>query len=52
MRSARLLVVLFFLLASTVAAATKAIKLGKLVDGRGRVFTNAVVIVEDDTERR
>ena len=49
MRTARLLAVLFFLAtSSTVFAATKAIKFGKLVDGTGRVFTNAVVIVEDD----
>jgi imidazolonepropionase-like amidohydrolase len=49
MRIARLLAVLFFLAtSSTVLAATKAIKFGKLVDGTGRVFTNAVVIVEDD----
>jgi imidazolonepropionase-like amidohydrolase len=33
---------------SSVLAATKAIKFGKLVDGTGRVYTNAVVIVEDD----
>src|SRR4029077_16050724 len=51
MRSARLLAVLFFLTSSTVFAATKAIKFGKLVDGTGRVFTNAVVIVEDDRVR-
>ena len=49
MRTARLLAALFFLAtSSTVLAATKAIKFGKLVDGTGRVFTNAVVIVEDD----
>jgi imidazolonepropionase-like amidohydrolase len=49
MRIARLLAVLFFLTTSSTAlAATKAIKFGKLVDGTGRVFTNAVVIVEDD----
>ncbi len=49
MHTARLLAVLFFLAtSSTVLAATKAIKFGKLVDGTGRVFTNAVVIVEDD----
>jgi hypothetical protein len=29
-------------------AATKAVKFGTLVDGTGRVFTNAVVIVEDE----
>ena len=51
MRSARLLIVLFFLTSWTVSAATKAIKFGKLVDGTGRVFTNAVVIVEDDRVR-
>ena len=43
MRSARLLVVLFFLTSSTGFAATKALKFGKLVDGTGRVITNAVV---------
>src|SRR5215471_13017753 len=49
MRGARLLVVLFLLAtSSSVLAATKAIKFGKLVDGTGRVYTNAVVIVEDD----
>jgi imidazolonepropionase-like amidohydrolase len=49
MRAARVLVALLFLAtSSTVFAATKAIKFGKLVDGTGRVFTNAVVIVEDD----
>jgi imidazolonepropionase-like amidohydrolase len=49
MRSLSVLAVLLFLAtASTALAATKAIKFGKLVDGTGRVFTNAVVIVEDD----
>ena len=51
MRSARLLLVLYFLTSSTVFAATKAVKFGKLVDGTGRVITNAVVIVEDDRVR-
>ena len=51
MRSARVLVVLFFLASSTAIAATKAIKFGKLIDGTGRVFTNAVVIVDDDRVR-
>ena len=52
MRSARVLVVLFFLAtSSTAVAATKAIKFGKLVDGTGRVLTNAVVIVDDDRVR-
>ena len=52
MRSARVLVVLFFLATSSTAiAATKAIKFGKLIDGTGRVFTNAVVIVDDDRVR-
>ena len=52
MRSTRLLVVLFFLAtSSTAVAATKAIKFGKLVDGTGKVFTNAVVIVDDDRVR-
>jgi imidazolonepropionase-like amidohydrolase len=49
MRGARLLVVLFLLAtSSSVLAATKAIKFGKLVDGTGRIYTNAVVIVEDE----
>src|SRR6516162_2022311 len=49
MRSARVLAVLLVLATSTTAlAATKAIKFGKLVDGNGGVFTNAVVIVDDD----
>jgi len=52
MRSTRLLVVLFFLAtSSTAVAATKAIKFGKLVDGTGKVFNNAVVIVDDDRVR-
>src|SRR5436853_6471561 len=49
MRNARVLVVLFFLAtSSTAVAATKAVKFGKLIDGTGRPFSNAVVIVEDD----
>ena len=49
MRNARVLVVLFFLAtSSTAVAATKAVKFGKLIDGTGRTFSNAVVIVEDD----
>ena len=52
MRSARLVTILLFLAtSSTAVAATKAIKFGKLVDGTGRVLTNAVVIVEDDRVR-
>ena len=52
MRIATLLAVLCFLAtASTALAATTAIKFGKLVDGLGRVFTNAVVIVDDDRVR-
>src|SRR3989475_10800812 len=52
MRNTRLLLVLFFLAtSSTAVAATKAIKFGKLVDGTGKVFTNAVVIVDDDRVR-
>jgi len=53
MRIATLLAVLFSLATSSTAlAATKAIKFGKLVDGTGRVFTNAVVVVEDDRVQR
>src|SRR3989454_798813 len=52
MRSTRLLLVLFFLAtSSTAVAATRAIKFGNLVDGTGKVFTNAVVIVDDDRVR-
>ena len=49
MPSARMLLI-FLVLAtsSTAVAATKAIKFGKLIDGTGRVFTNAVVVVEDE----
>lgn len=53
MRIARLLAVLCFLATSSTAlAATQAIKFGKLSDGTGRIFTNAVVIVEDDRVHR
>jgi imidazolonepropionase-like amidohydrolase len=53
MRSARVLLV-FLILAtsSTAVAATKAIKFGKLIDGTGRMFTNAVVIVEGERVQR
>ena len=52
MRSAKLVTILLFLAtSSTAVAATKAIKFGKLVDGTGRVFTNAVLIVDDDRVR-
>jgi len=44
---------LFFLAAASQAAAsTKVIRFGRLIDGTGRVFTNAVVIVEDDRVQR
>ena len=53
MRSGRVLVLLFFFATSSTAlAATKAIKFGKLIDGTGRVTTNAIVIVEDDRVQR
>ena len=49
MRPAALLAVLFVLANSpTTLAATHVIKFGRLVDGLGRVVTNAVVIVQDD----
>ena len=49
MRCARVAAVLLLVATSSTAlAATKVIKFGKLVDGAGRVYTNAVVIVEDD----
>lgn len=52
-RLTTLLVLLFFVTAaSQAAAATKVIKLGKLIDGTGRVITNAVVVVEDDRVQR
>src|SRR6185369_14952378 len=41
-------VLLVVLLAVPAMAATKAIKFGKLVDGTGRVLTNAIVIVDND----
>jgi hypothetical protein len=47
------LALLFFLAAaSQAAAATKVIRFGKLIDGMGRVFTNAVVVAEDDRVQR
>jgi adenine deaminase len=53
MRKARVLVILLFLATSSTAlAATKVIKFGKLIDGTGGVFTNAVVFVEDDRVQR
>jgi imidazolonepropionase-like amidohydrolase len=49
MRIARLMTVFLFLATSLPAlAATKAVKFGKLVDGTGRVLTNAIVIVDGD----
>jgi imidazolonepropionase-like amidohydrolase len=41
-------VVMFLLVSAPSFAATKAIKFGKLVDGTGRVLTNAIVIVDND----
>jgi len=53
MRVTTLLALLLFLAAaSQAAAATKVIRFGKLIDGTGRVFTNAVVVVEDDRVQR
>src|SRR5262245_65892809 len=53
MRVTTLLALLFFLAAaSSAAAATKVIKFGKLIDGTGRVITNAVVVVEDERVQR
>src|SRR5207253_4101102 len=53
MRVTTLLALLFLLAAaSQAAAATKVIRFGKLIDGTGRVITNAVVIVEDDRVQR
>jgi imidazolonepropionase-like amidohydrolase len=47
-----LLIFIFLAAASQAAAATKVIRLGKLIDGTGRVITNAVVVVEDDRVQR
>ena len=53
MRVTTPLTLLFFLAAaSQAAAATKVIRFGKLIDGTGRVITNAVVVVEDDRVQR
>src|SRR6266850_3119272 len=52
MRTAQAVSALFLLVAPIDAtAATKIIKFGKLVDGTGRVITNAVVRVENDKIR-
>jgi imidazolonepropionase-like amidohydrolase len=52
MRSVKVATILLFLATfSTAVAATKAVKFGKLVDGTGRVLTNAVVTVDDDRVR-
>jgi imidazolonepropionase-like amidohydrolase len=40
--------VLWLSLASSAFAATKAIRAGKVVDGSGRVITNAVIVVDND----
>src|SRR5438874_6410599 len=50
MRNQRLAlsIVVFLLFGMSAIGATKAIKFGKLVDGTGRVVTNAIVIVEND----
>ena len=54
LRAISLLTLLCFLAAasSAAAAATKVIRFGKLIDGTGRVITNAVVVVEDDRVQR
>ena len=41
-------VLVMFLLAAPASAATKAIKASRLVDGSGRVTTNAVIVVDND----
>jgi imidazolonepropionase-like amidohydrolase len=50
MRALRILAVLIFLASHTIHAfgQTKAIKFGKLVDGRGKVLSDAVVVIEKD----
>ena len=53
MRNPSLLALLFiFATSSTAPAATTVIRFGRLVDGTGRVLTNAVVIAEDDKVQR
>jgi imidazolonepropionase-like amidohydrolase len=52
MRATTLAILFFIATASSVAAATKVIRFGKLIDGTGRVVTNAVVIIEDDRVQR
>jgi imidazolonepropionase-like amidohydrolase len=53
MRVITLLALLFVVAAAAPATgATKFIRFGKLIDGTGRVHTNAVVIVEDDRVQR
>jgi imidazolonepropionase-like amidohydrolase len=52
MRSASLLAaLLFFATSSTALGATTVLRFGRLVDGTGRVLTNAVVVVDDDRIR-
>lgn len=49
MRVARIVVMVVLLtVVADLSAATKIIKFGKLIDGTGRVLTNAVVVVVDD----
>ena len=36
------------LLASPAVAATKVIRAGKVVDGSGKVVTNAVIVIDND----
>jgi len=38
-------------LASNAAAATQYLRFGKLIDGKGKVWTNVAVVVEDDRIR-
>ncbi len=43
-----LLVLAFGSISLTASGASKVIKLGRLIDGSGKVITNAVIVVEDD----
>jgi imidazolonepropionase-like amidohydrolase len=47
MRIVRILAVLLSLASVDLLAATKVVKFGKLIDGTGRVVTNAVVVVDN-----
>src|SRR5690242_6348220 len=49
--SKALISVALMLLASQAIAATKYIRFGRLIDGKGKVWTNVAVVVENDKIR-